>query len=1063
MFYSGKRQILNEVKMTIVGFEVDRAAGFLTSWAVALCILSVGAGYAADFSAVPGSVIGYRAASTNQFLSSPSITILPNGDYLASHDLFGPGFSEETSGLTTVYRSTNKGETWSRIAEVTNMHFSSLFVHENDVYLIGSRHEAGDYLIRKSTNGGVNWTTPVDSQTGLLLPGSYGGTSHNVVVHDGRIWAMAHTQASPKAVSAPVGSDLLNAASWTLSNHIPRNNSWLDDYPYADFQRWTESQPVASPQDGVMYLPKLTDARYTALIKADSTTGNVSFDPDHDFAFLPGAEKKFGVSYDPVTQRYWAATNPVLEEHDDDHPSIGDATRNTAALFSSPDLRDWKLESVFLYHPDSLKHAFQYLNFEFDGNDLAVVARTAFDDGVGGAKSYHDNNLMTFHRVEDFRNLSPTHVLVADTNNNRVVRYQTLDNMPWAPLENFADGVYEGASLDKPFGLAQTSNGDVYIGEQKVGGRILRFDAAGNFLEIVAQEGIQFTGNPEALVVGQDDRLYLSVAFGGTNSDRIYRLDPQNQDVSLFVDKTFDDGKRTFDNPRGMAFDDQGNLYVADRDGTDSGSPAHNLVRKFDGATGEFIQNLKVVNKPMGLYWDSEQSRLILSADSPVDILSLNSNGVSTALYTQQDDLGLPLGLAVIDGAVTWTDFSNGRIDQLTGLEQRQTVVSGLNGPGHLLEVDQPNQRTWISSADGRWKEGQNWNWLWGIANQADEIAVLNASGGGQVDIEISDPTTVGGMRFLGNASHTIYGQASLTVAASPSGNAIEVFGGQHAIENELLLANNTSIHLKEGTNLTIREVSSAGDQLVLKGGGELVLQEQVSFANPELGELVLTQATILSGSGHIDGHVLNPSGILARKAQDETLVIGGNYIQSPVGVYEYEISTSTPPQTLGVEVLGSVSIAGELIVKSSELQALSLSVGDSFDLINSASGIEGMFSQWSLPSLSAGQDWAIQLQDHTLRLFVTGAVLEGDFDGDGDVDGRDFLVWQSNPAVGSLLAWQNHYNSWLVPSTSTTLTVIPEPSGIALSLLLVGQAFVTRREMFVRFCPSRKLLSNQT
>ena len=35
-----------------------------------------------------------------------------------------------------------------------------------------------------------------------------------------------------------------------------------------------------------------------------------------------------------------------------------------------------------------------------------------------------------------------------------------------------------------------------------------------------------------------------------------------------------------------------------------------------------------------------------------------------------------------------------------------------------------------------------------------------------------------------------------------------------------------------------------------------------------------------------------------------------------------------------------------------------------------------------------------------------------GDFDGDGDVDGRDFLAWQRNPSVGSLTAWQNEYGA---------------------------------------------------
>ena len=39
----------------------------------------------------------------------------------------------------------------------------------------------------------------------------------------------------------------------------------------------------------------------------------------------------------------------------------------------------------------------------FDGEDIAAVSRTAWDDGLGGAEALHDANLMTFHRIQAFR------------------------------------------------------------------------------------------------------------------------------------------------------------------------------------------------------------------------------------------------------------------------------------------------------------------------------------------------------------------------------------------------------------------------------------------------------------------------------------------------------------------------------------------------------------------------------------------------------------------------------------------------------------------------------------
>ena len=37
---------------------------------------------------VPGVVVNYIPASTKNFIGTPSICVLPNGDYIASHDHF---------------------------------------------------------------------------------------------------------------------------------------------------------------------------------------------------------------------------------------------------------------------------------------------------------------------------------------------------------------------------------------------------------------------------------------------------------------------------------------------------------------------------------------------------------------------------------------------------------------------------------------------------------------------------------------------------------------------------------------------------------------------------------------------------------------------------------------------------------------------------------------------------------------------------------------------------------------------------------------------------------------
>jgi hypothetical protein len=72
-------------------------------------------------------------------------------------------------------------------------------------------------------------------------------------------------------------------------------------------------------------------------------------------------------------------------------------------LTSSPDLLHWSIESTLFHHDDPEKHAFQYVDWLIEEEDLLVLSRTAYDDGIGGAHNGHDANYLTFHRIKKFR------------------------------------------------------------------------------------------------------------------------------------------------------------------------------------------------------------------------------------------------------------------------------------------------------------------------------------------------------------------------------------------------------------------------------------------------------------------------------------------------------------------------------------------------------------------------------------------------------------------------------------------------------------------------------------
>ena len=134
-----------------------------------------------------------------------------------------------------------------------------------------------------------------------------------------------------------------------------------------------------------------------ALVNVSADGQRLSFDRDGGVIDMPGGGSKFTIRYDTQSARYWSIVNKQTE------PA---AYRNNLVLASSSDLVDWKVESPLLYHADAQVHAWQYVDWQFEGDDLVFASRTAFDDGLGGAHTAHDANYLTFHRTMNFRRIS---------------------------------------------------------------------------------------------------------------------------------------------------------------------------------------------------------------------------------------------------------------------------------------------------------------------------------------------------------------------------------------------------------------------------------------------------------------------------------------------------------------------------------------------------------------------------------------------------------------------------------------------------------------------------------
>lgn len=365
-----------------------------------------------------GWVVAYSAASTKIYLGSPSLAVLPGGDYVASHDHFGPGSSEWVQAISNIYRSPDKGKTWKQVAQINGAFWSKLFVHRGDLYFIGTDRHHGTLLIRKSTDGGATWSKPTNRNNGLLLAGEYHCAPMPVIEHNGRLWRAMELAYGPIRIwgkrygtfmlSIPVEADLLDSENWIVSDSLLFDSTYLN----GNFHGWLEGNAVIDPKGNIVNVLRADDRttleEKAAIVSISADGKRASFDEKTGFIPFPGGSKKFTIRHDKESNLYWTLSNfipkDVYQEVSNYPFKIRSSrVRNTLALCSSPDLISWKVNGIVLQDTSVGKHGFQYVDWQFEGKDIIFLSRTAYDDDQGGANNCHDSNFITFHRIKKFR------------------------------------------------------------------------------------------------------------------------------------------------------------------------------------------------------------------------------------------------------------------------------------------------------------------------------------------------------------------------------------------------------------------------------------------------------------------------------------------------------------------------------------------------------------------------------------------------------------------------------------------------------------------------------------
>ena len=362
---------------------------------------------------VPGTVIAKAPVLRKSHITNPNIVILSDGSYLVACSGLYP---RRAVGL---FRSEDRGKSWTAWAKVSYpINFYTLFRHRGALYLMGVGSPQGSVVICRSEDDGRTWELPdEESVRGILFEGRYHSAPVPVVEHEGRLWRAMETNFPDErrqafVLSAKVSDDLMKASSWKISRFLKCSPEWIADGEDGGFRQWIEGNIVVAPDGKLVNVLRVDEhkwGRSAAVVHVDDER-KLRFDPEKDIIEMPGGGKKFTIRYDSLSHRYWALSSIVLDEFRGmRHGGIYASgihcglIRNTLALISSEDLYHWQVERIVLASDNPFFDGFQYVDWQFDGEDLVSVIRLAMEEPRGLPNRQHDANFLVFKRVERFR------------------------------------------------------------------------------------------------------------------------------------------------------------------------------------------------------------------------------------------------------------------------------------------------------------------------------------------------------------------------------------------------------------------------------------------------------------------------------------------------------------------------------------------------------------------------------------------------------------------------------------------------------------------------------------
>ncbi|MDC0935366.1 PEP-CTERM sorting domain-containing protein, partial [Pirellulales bacterium] len=379
-------------------------------------------------------------------------------------------------------------------------------------------------------------------------------------------------------------------------------------------------------------------------------------------------------------------------------------------------------------------------------------------------------------------------------------------------------------------------------------------------------------------------------------------------------------------------------------------------------------------------------------------------------------------------GGPHWWSDGSGSTSGEYELDYMRFDAGGFSPVG---SVPDPSRVEWIANQLENWGDGGNWNnsnSSPGAPNDNTKTAVFGGAISVQRLVEVDGNFTVKAVEFNNANAYALGGLGSVTLDANTGNASITVLNSPatgHVFQADVRLASNTDVTTASGTRLDFNNMLNLdGNTLTITSGSSVNINNNLDSG---AGGAV-SNGGALGGNGRVNGDLTNNGGAVSPGLSPGTMTVDGNYSQDSSATLAIELASLTDIDLL--DITGTAVLDGMLEV--SLLQTYMPSDNDTFTVLSAAGGIT---DNGLAVTGAAGFTHSI-VGNNLVLAFQTG--IDGDFDVDGDVDGRDFLFWQrgDSPGNGSpsdLALWETNFGTGV--ATLASATTVPEPTRLALIL----------------------------